>query len=164
MAAGATYTAIATQTLSSAAGGVTFSSIPSTYTDVILVSSITGLSVNAQLFVRLNSDNASNYATSYVKGTGSTVVASTQTPYSYAAVSTNGTIAGDCMATIHFNNYSNTTTNKTMISHFSQAGAEAFISIALWRNTGAINAIQIGQTVATFGAGSTFTLYGILAA
>jgi hypothetical protein len=64
----------------------------------------------------------------------------------------------------HFQNYSNTTTYKTVISRGS---AETNITIGyanLWRNTAAISSLVLAAPTDTFTSGSTFTLYGITAA
>jgi len=68
-----TYEKIVSTTLGSAAADVTFNSINSTYTDLVLVSSILG--VTSQSYsprVRFNSDTTSNYSVTYMYGTGST--------------------------------------------------------------------------------------------
>ena len=62
MAAGNTYVAIATNTLSSAAASVTFSSISGAYTDLVLVTNATLASGGAaNLWCRFNGDGAANY-------------------------------------------------------------------------------------------------------
>ena len=64
-------------------------------------------------------------------------------------------------------NYSNTTTNKTVLARGNNAsdasypGTEAFVG--LWRSTAAINRIDFSSNSKTWNAG-TFTLYGIKAA
>jgi hypothetical protein len=55
MAAGNTYTPLATQTLGSAAASVTFSSISGAYTDLVLVLNIKSTSSNYPTMI-LNSD------------------------------------------------------------------------------------------------------------
>ena len=56
MAAGRTYTPIATQTLGSAAASVTFSSIPGTYTDLVLrISARMSVSGPDNINVKINS-------------------------------------------------------------------------------------------------------------
>jgi hypothetical protein len=54
-----TYEPIATTTLSSAQSSVTFSSISGSYTDLVLVSNVSGSGGNANLRVTLNSDTGS---------------------------------------------------------------------------------------------------------
>jgi hypothetical protein len=65
---------------------------------------------------------------------------------------------------MQFNNYSNATTNKTVLIRYNVAGGEVTTNVGLWRDTSAINAIELRTTVASYDAGSTFTLYGIKAA
>ena len=67
MAAGSTYTPIYTTTLASAAASYTFSSIPSTYTDLVIAA--TGLTTaGTTLAMRFNGDTATNYSDTYLLG------------------------------------------------------------------------------------------------
>jgi hypothetical protein len=64
-------------------------------------------------------------------------------------------------------NYSNATTNKTVIARQNTGGSAsgAAAHVGLWRNTAAITAITIiCYNGINFVSGSTFTLYGIKAA
>jgi hypothetical protein len=62
-------------------------------------------------------------------------------------------------------NYSNTTTNKTILSRINNAENSTVARVTLWRNTAAISTIFLTEgNGANFIAGSTFTLYGIKAA
>lgn len=74
--------------------------------------------------------------------------------------------AGNDVTTItHFQNYSNTTTNKTWLSKGTVPAQWTDASVCLWRNTAAITVIRVlNNNGANFNAGSTFTLYGISAA
>jgi hypothetical protein len=67
----ATYEPIETQTLGSAAASVTFSSITGSYTDLILVSSIsTTHTATTSLVIQLNGDTATNYSNTRLLGDG----------------------------------------------------------------------------------------------
>jgi hypothetical protein len=167
MAAGSTYTPIATTTLGSAAASYTFSSIPSTYTDLILVFSGTNnQAVNtADYTLRFNSDSGTNYSRTAAMGNGSTtnsVRGSNQTSlfltYWGAPSTTQTTIITNIL------NYANTTTYKTVTTRNANSASGTDITAGLWRSTSAINTILITNTVGTFSSGSTFTLYGIAAA
>jgi len=175
MAAGSTYTPIATTTLGSAQASVTFSSISGSYTDLVLVG--VGYNGAADGYVprmQFNSDTGTNYSLTDLYGSGTTAGSARLSNQSnillgyIAAWDTTSTQIG--MFTAQIMNYSNTTTYKTALSRFSQAsgtssGVDAIVG--LWRNTSAITSIKIlGDTGAsqTFASGSTFTLYGIAAA
>ena len=160
-----TYEPIATQTLASPATTITFSSIPSTYTDLVLVSNLFGTG-SANIFIRLNSDTGTNYSNTMLTGDGTSTASSRNTSTAQINVVNSGSSLnsrwGNCI--MQFNNYSNTTTNKTVLMRFNVAGAEVTANVGLWRDTSAINAIELRTTVATYDTGSTFTLYGIKAA
>jgi hypothetical protein len=167
MPAGNTYEAIATQTLGSSAATVTFSSIPSTYTDLVLVLSATS-NVAANSYVRLNNDSGTNYSWTALYGDGSTAG-------SDKASSTANGILVDYFANptstqintviMQFNNYSNTTTFKTVLSRANRAGSGTDAIVALWRSTAAITELTLRFTGSqTWSTGSTFSLYGIKAA
>jgi len=72
-----TYTPLATVTLGSTAASVTFSSIPATYRDLILIITAqrTGSPVNVGM--RFNGDSGSNYSSVFMTGTGSSAISGT---------------------------------------------------------------------------------------
>jgi hypothetical protein len=164
MAAGNTYEPIATQTLGSSAATVTFSSIPSTYTDLVLVVAGTA-SGGDDILMQFNSDTASNYSYTILYGTGSvagSVRGSNGTSILVDYYGAMGT--GQNNRIIQINNYSNTTTNKTSLVRANNAASGTDAIVGLWRSTSAINAIRLFMGTATFATGSTFSLYGIKAA
>lgn len=163
MAAGRTYTPIATTTLSSSAANVTFSSIPSSYTDIIVVTN-GATNVGAQNFrFYVNGDNASgSYSRTGLYGNGTTAGSSTTINSNYA-------YAADAAITqspniLQLMSYSNTSIYKTILTKGGSANDEAIIRVVLWRNTAAINSITLETDANTWAAGTTFTLYGIAAA
>jgi len=161
-----TYTPIATQTLGSATASVTFSSISSIYTDLVLVCNHRGVSGSSGngLYVTLNSDVGANYSDTGLTGNGSSASSardSSLTAYYVGA----GSIATEYTNTnINFMNYANTTTYKTMLARTNDALLQTRANVGLWRNTSAINSILVSYYGYNFDAGCTFSLYGIKAA
>ena len=156
-----TYTPIATQTTSGSVSSVSFTSIPSTYTDLICV--INGSFSSAQgTYVRYNNDSGSNYSSTYIFGNGSTASSNRASNDVWTALGYLGTDQSNSIFSVL--NYANTTTYKTGIGRGNTAGTLTFATVGLWRSTAAINRIDISPTSGTITSGSTFTLYGIKAA
>lgn len=161
MAAGSTYTPIATTTLSGTASTYTFSSIPSTYTDLVLVASgISNTLVDS--YCRVNGDTGSNYSYTRLYGTGSSANTDRLASQTEFKAGNAGTTPSAHL--LHFMNYSNTSINKVMLFNTKEASSAVILETCLWRSTAAINSITLYLTGANFTAGSTFTLYGIAAA
>ena len=78
MAAGSTYSTIATTTLGTAQSSVTFNSF-SGYTDIIVVCNLAISSGTGNSKIQFNSDTGSNYSGTTVEGTGSSAVSSRYT-------------------------------------------------------------------------------------
>lgn len=170
MAAGNTYTPIQTYTLASN-GTVTFSSIPSTYTDLVIIglvghASTSGISVGVQF----NGDTGTTYSNTYMSGTGTSKLTGKLTGRSWNYIGWN--VCPDITNitnTFVFNvfSYANTSIYKTTLSQNNLAngtypGVEELVG--LWRNTAAINSIKVAPDNGNFIAGSIVTLYGITAA
>jgi hypothetical protein len=166
MAAGSTYTPIATYTLPSAQASYTFSSISGAYTDLVLVINVISTSSSANyLYLQYNGDTGSNYSTTILSGTGTSAVSdrfANRTNFNIDYYATPNTEIGNRIVQIQ--NYSNTTTYKTGLVRANRAGGGTDAIIGLWRSTAAITSILITHDTAQFATGSTFTLYGILAA
>ena len=91
MAAGATYEPIATTTLGSAANAITFSSIPSTYTDLRLVGTFLAPDADySDINVQFNNDTGANYSYTLLLGygTGTSSVSATNRNNLYSNYST----------------------------------------------------------------------------
>jgi hypothetical protein len=159
-----TYEPIATQILGATAATVTFSSIPQTYTDLILIANPKIESGAINLQCRFNSDTGSNYSFTNLSGDGSQVVSQRYSNVTVAELGAYGYIdtTFGCTTMTHFMNYSNTSMNKPIISRGSNANNGMSLVVNLWRNTAAITSITF--ITGTFSVGSTFTLYGIKAA
>jgi hypothetical protein len=161
-----TYTPIATTTTSGSASNVTFSSITSTYTDLVIVVNAGG-STNADLHVQFNGDTGSNYSRTVLSGSGSAASSGRQSSVTYIRVDNLGylnTTFPAFNAIINVMNYSNTTTNKTVVSRTNNASTGVDASVGLWRSTAAITSVVLFPDTGTLTNGSTFTLYGIKAA
>jgi hypothetical protein len=161
MPAGNTYEAIATQTLGSAAASVTFSSIPGTYTDLVLVISYQISASNQFLQMQFNSDSGSNYSGTNLFGEGTAPASNRDSNLSFLRVGFYG--SNQTNSIINIQNYSNTTTNKTVLSR-ENTDTYVIARVGLWRNTSAITSLVIGTSSGNITSGSTFSLYGIAAA
>ena len=162
----ATYDSIATTTLGSAASTITFSSIPNTFTDLRLV--FVGTTTTSTNFtLRFNNDSSSNYSWTWLGGNGTSAQSgrfTSQTEfYPNASVQTTPQFH-----TVDVFSYAGST-NKTALSEESaDKNGSGWVDrfAILWRNTSAINRIDIiaqyGSTN-TYAAGTTATLYGIKA-
>lgn len=162
-----TYEPIATYTVSGTTTNTfTFSSIPSTYTDLVLIANLNDIGAVAVLRGRFNGDTGANYSSTAVHGDGTTAGSSRQGPVDAFYMTFNahvGTSKG--VGIYHFMSYANTTFFKTIISSAANIGFGADIISSLWRSTAAINSITVLNDRAEYWtAGSTLTLYGIKAA
>ena len=161
----ATYDCIATTTLGSANNSIDFTSISGSYTDLVLVALASNASPDgAENFrLRFNSDTASNYSNTRIYGNGSSAISNRETSQTYMFVGINGNSSSDfTVHTINIQNYSNSTTYKTVIARSSWASNYVSAYASLWRSTSAITSINI-SCLQNFRTGSTFTLYGIKA-
>jgi hypothetical protein len=158
-----TYEKIAATT-GTGATSVTLSSIPATYTDLILIMNGTASSAT-NVYVRFNGDTGSNYSSTRITGNGSS--ASSDRNSNYTSLQSffgyYDTTVGTTLMQVM--NYANTTTYKTALARYNYTTNEVSAAVGLWRSTSAINSITIlTSNAATFPTSTTFTLYGIEAA
>lgn len=176
MAAGATYTTIATTTLSSSASSVTFSSISGAYTDlemIIQARSTAAGNGREDFRIRLNGDTGTNYSYTFIRGNGSAASSGRASSQNYADAmyqesNSSSTTFGNNKLIIM--NYANTTTYKTGLtrSSYNLLGNTDDVTAAhvfLWRSTSAVTSIELSTSASGgFSSGCTFSLYGIAAA
>jgi hypothetical protein len=165
----ATYDKIATTTLGSAAASYTFSTIPGTYTDLVMVASFTSANDGTALQFRFNSDSGSNYSNTFLEGSGSSATSSRESNQTAIQISFNvgNNSTNPSASIISINNYSNSTTNKTLLARWNSATGGTYpgtaAAVGLWRNTAAITSIEVFLGSGNINSGATFTLYGIKA-
>ena len=159
-----TYTPIATTTLTSGATSVTFSSISGAYTDLVLICN-GSTAANANNYLQFNSDTGSNYSATRLSGDGTAASSARNTSQTQMLLDGFGywTSTYEGNKIIHIMNYSNTTTNKTVLTRSNTASKGTDVLVGLWRSTAAITSVKFNSD-STIQAGSTFTLYGIKAA
>ncbi len=156
-----TYQPIASVTLSSAQSSVTFSGIPQTYTDLVVVISGKRDTGSADDFaIRFNGDTGSNYSRTFLAGDGSSASSGRSTSVTNLPMlymdSTNWTAT-----TFMVFNYANTTTYKTAMNRTNLPGVVTSTNVGLWRSTAAITSISFTAPSNNIASGSTFNLYGI---
>ena len=164
-----TYEPIATYTSGSSFSNYTFTSIPSTFTDLILVGNFGTTSGGANIALQVGNgsiDTGSNYSFTYVNGDGSTAAtgrasnsAQVYIDYSaYAGSSINATYIWQIQ------NYASTSVYKSISGRANTASVGTNATAGVWRSTSAINQIKVDQQSTSFLANSRFTLYGIASA
>jgi hypothetical protein len=161
-----TYTVIDTKTIAVAASSISFTSIPQTYTDLVLVSNF-GTSVTTQTIeMRVNGDTSgsTNYSWTWISGNGSVTTSTRGSNDNRIPVGFIGpTTTINANSIIQIMNYANTTTNKTILGRLNTSDRLLVADVGLYRSTNAISSIQFYTQGGNFNVGSTFSLYGILA-
>jgi hypothetical protein len=160
----ATYSLIASTTLGSNQASYSFTSIPSTYTDLVLVAMVFN-SVGSfyETQVQVNGDTGTNYSYTSLYGDGSATASGRNSNGNRIPVGWN-TNTVMVPTIINFEDYANTTTYKTVLARSSDSNNRVSANVGLWRNTAAINRIDINcEAGANWKSGSTFKLYGIQA-
>jgi hypothetical protein len=167
-----TMTKIATTTLSAIQYTVTFSSIPNTYTDLILkVSSRTdyGSIWDGGTSIYFNGDNAgTNYSSTEIQGNNSSVISQrfTNNPYAYVGVNDSAANTSNVFGNFDFYISNYTTSNYKnfigdLVAENNSAAGYQNLTAGLWRSTSTITSISIQGGSGNFAANSKFTLYGI---
>jgi hypothetical protein len=159
-----TYTPLATVTLGSSASSVTFSSIPATYRDLILIHSskhtFAGSTSVRDSGIRFNSDSGSNYLRVNMD---SKIDSGTATETSIALIY--GRVDGNFVpGIVQIMDYSATNKHKTVLYRSGAANDYVYAQAARWANTAAVTTITIAPSGSfQIIAGSTFALYGVIA-
>jgi len=155
-----TYTPLATVTLGTAASSVTFSSIPATYRDLILV--FVGVFSTAQNpTVRFNGDTTTSYSLVRMLNDGNTPISSANTE--------NSLYVGNALTTtpaqiqVQLMDYSTTDKHKTALVNHSIGGTTTMRIADRWANTAAVTTISWSVATGTMNAGTTLNLYGVIA-
>jgi hypothetical protein len=157
-----TYEPIATQTLSSSASSITFTSIPTTYTDLRIVFVGTLFASGAELRMRYNAIDF-NYSVTRLRGNGSTASSSRDTSLDSIPLNIAGLTSTPFMVEVDVFSY-RSSLNKTNLARSSEdnnGSGWVSRSVGLWRVTDAITSITLLPNSGTISSGSTATLYGI---
>ncbi len=165
-----TYDLIASNVLGSSASSVTFSSIPATYRDLVLV--ITNQTTSTDEFpdlgAQFNSDSGSNYP--HVQMSGSNAGAgsfSATNHYARVGFPEKNSSSGWSLGISHIMDYSATDKHKTILTRRNGDTAPNLLQSAAiatrWASTSAISSIYLFNVDnSNFKTGSSFYLYGIV--
>jgi hypothetical protein len=159
-----TYEPIATETLGTATGSVTFSSIPGTYTDLVVVCNFGAVTASQDFTFQFNGDTASNYSDTRIYGTSGAVSNRNTSGTKIYADSVGVSTTLQAIDIIQIMNYSNSSTYKTALVRSNDVSKSTELVVGLWRSTAPITSISMAMTSGLLMSGSTFTLYGIKAA
>lgn len=160
-----TYTLIAHTELASAQAEIVFSSIPATFTDLLVVASLRTSTVNADIGIKLN-NSTSNFSNRYLIGNGSSASSGSAignflgtTSRSDMTASTFGNVQ------VYIPNYrlaAAKSLSSDSVSENNGTFANQVISAILWNDTSAITSLSLysvfGGDLVQF---SSATLYGI---
>jgi len=160
-----TYIPIATTTLGVASSTISFASIPSTYTDLILV--LECLSANSSTPSLTFNGSAVGYGQTWLNGNGSAPSGSGVYGNTYLNL-TPGTTMGmlstvPSFYVVQIMSYTNSL-NKSVLTELSEehgASGSAEFGVGSWANTSVINSILVTANSGTFGIGTIATLWGI---
>lgn len=168
-----TYTQISSNTVSSPTTTYTLSSIPSTYTDLILVMHVGNTTTSGSAIrMRLNGDSGNYYSTIFHEGLGTVANSNRETGAGQFSLGWQIGISSSAINstwTFTFPNYSVSNFSKTYLAKQNNYNDGIGYTSGLWRDNTPINSISFnvgsfGSSPGAFLAGSTFNLYGVTVA
>lgn len=168
----ATYKLIASTTLSSTASTITFSSIPNTYTDLVLVASVktnqASNSDGAYALLSLNGTSTTNSGgrNCYTDaGAGSYYAGTNYSAPNYVLGWGSGSDTGWSCTTFYIYNYASTAFKSIRSDSWQEANTQFNcrngMSAGFFDSSSAINSVTINSAVGSYIAQSSMYLYGI---
>jgi hypothetical protein len=166
-----TYTLISSNVLSGSAANVTFSSIPSTYTDLVLRMSVRTSSAGTSdvVAIQFNGDTGNNYSYTFLSGNGSSPTSASGSGFgtTYAGQTNGDGSTANCFGSVElYIPLYNSTTNKSTTGYgASEQNSTSAVMRAVsgyYVSSSGISSVTIfsnaGGNLLT---GSSFYLYGI---
>jgi hypothetical protein len=154
---------IETKTLGTAAASIEFTSIPQTFTDLVMMCSVreNGGDTHRAFVMTINGSNVTSFRT--LVGNGATAASNT----SYVGVTNSSTSTANTFSNIAFYvaNYTGATLKSISVDYVTEANATtafAGITAAISPATTAITSMGVSGSGASWVAGSLVSLYGVL--
>jgi hypothetical protein len=152
------YVALANITLGSSASSVTFSSIPASFRDLVLVFNGTGSGTTGNLRMTFNGSTLSNFSDVRMYNFNNSSGSDTTGGDSLVSL---GSLNNRQASVVNIMDYSATDKHKTYLFRGGAPAVGSGASANRWASTAAITSIVLINTAGTLDAGSTFALYGI---
>jgi hypothetical protein len=157
-----TYVALYSANLSGLSSA-NFTNIPQNYTDLILVfsgqdsaTSLSGFSIG------INSTFSGGlYSNTILEGNGSSPYSNRSTSQNGIGISVSGGTNLSGNAIVNFQNYSNTTTFKTILTRYNASNAAVGARVDLFRSNSAITRLDFFPYTANWATGTTLSVYGV---
>jgi hypothetical protein len=163
---------IESKALATAAASIEFTSIPQTYTDLVILLSqrSTGLTDFSQIVIRFNSDSGANYSRRILTGDGSVAQTfsssgdtSSRIAFTTPSNATSNTFGN---ARIYIPNYTSSvakSVSSDSVAENNATNAAQGLHSALYSGTSAITSFSLFDVGGTnFAIGTTASLYGVL--
>jgi hypothetical protein len=161
-----TYVKIASVTVGSGgAASMDFSSIVSTYTDLMVLVSARNTSTSGGSINMKFNGSSSNYSNRYVQGNGAAASSATYTAGILGEINVSNTTASTFASNaFYIPNYSGSTFKSVSVDAVGENNATTAyttLDAGLWSDTSVINQITLTPSSNSFAQYSTATLYGI---
>ena len=165
MAAGVTYDAIKTYTFATNGTTLSWTSIPNTYTDLVLIAYVKNTAGNNyEAFITYNGDSGANYSQSFVLNYNAALQAGQNLNINQIRPIKSGAAQWSSNQ-INIMDYAATNKYKTSIGRTGDGTFATWLGNGMWMSTSAINRIDItAESGSSFVAGTKFDLYGIASA
>jgi len=161
------WTAIASVTVGTATSEINFTSIPATYTDLVIKTSLRsdrGGGNEAYVNVRFNSATTDQLVRRLEGGGSSAYSSSESNNWSFMIAGASQTASTFGNTDIYIPNYAGSTNKSFSVDSVEETNATTAymqLTAGLWSNTAAINAIKLIIFDGSFVQYSTATLFGI---
>lgn len=155
-----TYVPLATITLATSDNDVSFTSIPATYRDLIIIVNGFGAVSSGTLALRYNGDTGSNYSFVRMIGYSGGALGTSATGQNYI-MSADYSTTEQHATIIQVMDYSATDRHKTNLTRSNRAGTWTFGIAGRWANTAAVTSLNLVALSNNFASGTTFSLYGV---
>ncbi len=159
-----TFELIASSTVGAGgAASIDFTSIPSTYTDLVLKTSIRNVDDTLDVYLRFNGATT-NHSDRWLYGTGSAAGSTTNTNIDFVQNRSTYTASTFGSADIYIPNYAGSNNKSVSLDSTTENNATAsyaLLSAGLWSNTSAITSIKLIASSGNIAQYSTAYLYGV---